>query len=158
MNGFLAEVAEEFQTHITDEGNLDACIVLTSFLLTFAAVRGLAHAVRRQLRFVRDIQIADVHVHHLVPGIGLLLLTGYLAFGFGYGDQPLLAALFGVGAALTLDEFALWLHLRDVYWSRAGRRSVHVVLAVAAIGGLVVIGADFWEGAARAAAHLFGRS
>jgi hypothetical protein len=153
--GFLDEVAEEFQARIIDEGKLGAFIVLTSFLLTFAAVRALAHAVRRQLLFARNIEIADVHVHHLVPGIALLLLTGYLTFAFGYGDRPLLAAMFGVGAALTLDEFALWLHLRDVYWSHAGRRSVHVVLTVAAIGGLVVIGLDFWEGAARAVAHLF---
>ncbi len=55
-----------------------------------------------------------------------------------------------------MDEFALWLHLQDVYWSQAGRRSVHVVLITAAIGGLVVIGADFWEGVARAVSHLFG--
>ncbi|WP_006243321.1 hypothetical protein [Mycolicibacterium tusciae] len=76
MNGFLAEIAEEFQIRIIDEGKLGAFAVLTSFLLTFAAVRGLAHAVRRQLRCVRNIEIADVHVHHLVPGIGLLCLPG----------------------------------------------------------------------------------
>ncbi|WP_239591550.1 hypothetical protein [Mycolicibacterium tusciae] len=57
-----------------------------------------------------------------------------------------------------MDEFALWLHLEDVYWSRAGRRSVHVVLMAAAIGALVVIGLDFWEGAARAVIRLFQRS
>ena len=94
---------------------------------------------------MRNVRVAGTHVHHLVPGIVLLLLTGYLAFAFGYGENPVVAALFGVGAALTLDEFALWLHLRDVYWERAGRRSVDVVLAAAAVGTLVVLGLDFWE-------------
>lgn len=87
----------------------------------------------------------------------LLLVTGYLAFAFGYGDHPVVAALFGVGAALTLDEFALWLNLRDVYWERAGRRSVHVVLSAAATGALVVIGLDFWEAVLRAFARLIQR-
>ncbi len=80
MNGFLAEVTEEFQRRIIDEGKLGAFVVLTAFLLTFAAVRGLAHAVRCKFRFARNIRIAGVHVHHMVPGIGLILLTGYLAF------------------------------------------------------------------------------
>ena len=66
--------------------------------------------------------------------------------------------LFGVGAALTLDEFALWLHLRDVYWERAGRRSVDVVLAAAAVGTLVVLGLDFWEASWHAFTRLVRRA
>lgn len=152
--GFFGEVAEVFVSRVVDEGKLGAFVVLMSFLITFVIVRMLTHIVRRGGRFVRNIRVARIHIHHLVPGIVLILVTGYLAFAFGFGGHPVVAALFGVGAALTLDEFALWLHLRDVYWERAGRRSVDVVVAVAAIGGLVVVGLDFWEGVVRAARHL----
>ncbi|MDJ0441409.1 hypothetical protein [Rhodococcus qingshengii] len=156
-NRFVEEVAEIFTSRIVDEGKLGAFVVLLSFLTTFVGVRVITHAVRRGHRLLRNVRIAGTHVHHLVPGILLLLLSGYLAFAFGYGDRPLVAALFGIGAALTLDEFALWLHLRDVYWERAGRRSIDVVLAAAAVGALVVLGLDFWEGFLRATTHMFQR-
>ncbi|BAH55689.1 MULTISPECIES: hypothetical protein [Rhodococcus] len=154
---FVEEVVEVFHSRIVDEGKLGAFVVLASFLVSFVGVRVITHAVRRGSRFVRNVRVGGTHVHHLVPGIVLLLVTGYLAFAFGYGDHPVVAALFGVGAALTLDEFALWLNLRDVYWERAGRRSVHVVLSAAATGALVVIGLDFWEAVLRAFARLIQR-
>jgi hypothetical protein len=82
-----------------------------------------------------------LHVHHLVFGIVLLLVTG-----FGLALQPpspwveILAAGFGIGAGLTLDEYALWLHLEDVYWAEQGRRSVDAVIIAAIIGGLLLMG------------------
>lgn len=151
---FAEEVAEVFTARIVDEGKLGAFIVLSSFLITFVTIRAITHAVRRGHRFVRNVHIAGTHIHHLVPGIVLLLATGYLAFAVGYGQQPLIAALFGVGAALTLDEFALWLHLRDVYWEQSGRRSIDVVLFAAGLGILVVLGLDFWEGLLGALSRL----
>jgi hypothetical protein len=82
-----------------------------------------------------------LHVHHLVFGIVLMLLSGFvLAL---QPDSPwieLVAAGFGIGAGLTLDEFALWLHLEDVYWAEEGRRSVDAVVIAALIGGLVLMG------------------
>ncbi|KPH21117.1 hypothetical protein AN948_03440 [Rhodococcus sp. ADH] len=152
---FVEEVSEVFNAHIVDEGKVGAFVVLVSFLIAFVGVRMITHAVRRGGSLFRDVRVAGTHVHHLVPGIVLLLATGYLAFAAGYGDRPVVAALFGIGAALTLDEFALWLHLRDVYWERAGKRSVDVVLAAAAVGALVVLGLDFWEAFLRASARLF---
>jgi len=83
-----------------------------------------------------------LHLHHLVWGIVLLMLTGFL----GFVTRPvspwteILAALFGVGAGLTLDEFALWIHLRDVYWAEEGRSSLDAVIVAALIGGLIVLG------------------
>ncbi|MEA1798297.1 MULTISPECIES: hypothetical protein [Rhodococcus] len=151
---FTQEVSEVFNARIVDEGKLGAFVVLVSFLITFVGVRMITHAVRRGSRLLRNVHVAGTHVHHLVPGIVLLLVTGYLAFAVGYGDRPLVAALFGIGAALTLDEFALWIHLRDVYWERAGKRSVDVVLAAAAVGALVVLGLDFWEAVLRAGTQL----
>jgi hypothetical protein len=82
-----------------------------------------------------------LHVHHLVFGIVLLLATG-----FGLALQPpspwleILAAGFGIGAGLTLDEYALWLHLEDVYWAEEGRRSVDAVVIAALLGGLLLMG------------------
>jgi hypothetical protein len=82
-----------------------------------------------------------LHVHHLVFGIVLLL-----AAGFALALQPsspwleILAAAFGIGAGLTLDEYALWLHLEDVYWAEEGRRSVDAVVIAALLGGLLLMG------------------
>jgi hypothetical protein len=82
-----------------------------------------------------------LHVHHLVFGIVLLL-----AMGFALALQPpspwleIVAAGFGIGAGLTLDEYALWLHLEDVYWAEEGRRSVDAVVVAAVLGGLLLMG------------------
>jgi len=82
-----------------------------------------------------------LHVHHLVFGIVILLATG-----FALALQPpspwveIFAAGFGIGAGLTLDEYALWLHLEDVYWAEEGRRSVDAVIIAAVIGGLLLMG------------------
>jgi hypothetical protein len=82
-----------------------------------------------------------LHVHHLVFGIVLLL-----AMGFALALQPpspwleIFAAGFGIGAGLTLDEYALWLHLEDVYWAEEGRRSVDAVVITTVLGGLLLMG------------------
>jgi hypothetical protein len=82
-----------------------------------------------------------LHVHHLVFGIVLML-----ALGFALALQPpspwveIFAAGFGIGAGLTLDEYALWLHLEDVYWAEEGRRSVDAVVIAALLGGLLLMG------------------
>lgn len=154
--GLGQEAAEAFQTLIIDEGKLGAFVVLAAFVLTFVFIRLVTHAVRRGRWRARDLHIANTHVHHLVPGVVLLLVSGYLAFAFGYDDNVVVATLYGVGAALTLDEFALWLHLRDVYWEREGRRSVEVVLAAAGLGALVVLGLDFWQALLTALVRVAG--
>jgi hypothetical protein len=85
---------------------------------------------------------SGLHLHHLVWGIVLLLLTGFL----GYVVNPLspwnevLAGVFGIGSGLTLDEFALWIYLRDVYWAEEGRSSLDAVVVATVIGGLIVLG------------------
>jgi hypothetical protein len=82
-----------------------------------------------------------LHVHHLVFGIVLLLSMGFtLALQPPSPWMELFAAGFGIGAGLTLDEYALWLHLEDVYWAEEGRRSVDAVVIAALIGGLLVMG------------------
>jgi hypothetical protein len=86
---------------------------------------------------------SGLHLHHLVWGIMLLLITGLLSFVTANRSpwNEILAGLFGIGAGLTLDEFALWVHLSDVYWSEEGRSSFDAVVVAALIGGLIVLGA-----------------
>jgi hypothetical protein len=82
-----------------------------------------------------------LHVHHLVFGIVLLLIMGFaLALQPASPWLEIFAAGFGIGAGLTLDEYALWLHLEDVYWAEEGRRSVDAVVIAAVIGGLLLMG------------------
>jgi hypothetical protein len=84
-----------------------------------------------------------VHVHHVVFGIVFMLLAGAGGFSSIGNDRPfaeIFAGLFGCGAALVLDEFALVLHLRDVYWSEQGRTSVDAVFLAGAVLGLLLLG------------------
>ena len=85
----------------------------------------------------------------MVPGIFLLLASGFVAVVGEDDSLPwylwwLLPTAFGVGAALVLDEFALWLNLRDVYWTEEGRRSIDAVIVAAALIAMVALGAPFW--------------
>jgi hypothetical protein len=83
-----------------------------------------------------------LHLHHLVWGIVLLMVSGFLQFAIDPTSpwSDILAAAFGIGAGLTLDEFALWIHLRDVYWAEEGRSSFDAVVVAALLGGLIVLG------------------
>lgn len=94
------------------------------------------------------------HVHHLVFGIIILLLVGYgwlAEIGNGSDRSSifvgrLMSILYGVGAALTLDEFALWLNLKDVYWSPQGRSSIDVVILFGAFLSAGAWGAPLFSG------------
>lgn len=83
-----------------------------------------------------------VHLHHLVWGIVLILLAGFLGFAINPVSpwNEVLAALFGIGAGLTLDEFALWVYLKDVYWAEEGRASFDAVVVATVLGLLIVLG------------------
>jgi hypothetical protein len=146
--GELFPVQDPFQRHIIDAGVRSAAMVLVAFLVTFCIVRAITHAIRRGAHGVGNVSVGGIHVHHMVPGILLLLISGFIAIGVE-PDLPdwlwwLLPTLFGIGAALTLDEFALWLDLKDVYWSAEGRRSVDAVIVAATILGIIALGARFW--------------
>lgn len=133
--------------HIVATGRSPAVCLLLGFLLTYAVTRWVTVRIRRRRESggadsgpIKDVHIAGIHVHHQVWGILLVLVTGLLEFRFR-PDSPwveVLALLFGAGAALALDEFALWLHLEDVYWSDEGRKSIDAVM-VASVFGLVLL-------------------
>jgi hypothetical protein len=118
--------------------------MLAAFLVTFLATRLITRAIRRGRGPFRDASVGGVHLHHEVYGIFLLLGTGTVEFTYRPGPpwMYVLAGLFGAGAALTLDEFALWLRLEDVYWTREGRSSIDAVLIALIVGGLLLVGAN----------------
>jgi hypothetical protein len=132
--------------HIADRPRRRLFLASVSFFLTFAIVRGMVFCIRHQIPPFHYIIMGGRHVHHLVPGILLLLAVGYgwlCEFGTGSDSSSrfasaLMSLLYGVGAALTLDEFALWLNLKDVYFVREGRSSFDAIIL---FGSLLAIGA-----------------
>jgi len=120
-------------------------VLLAAFLITFLFIRTSARLMRspKVPWWPGSVKTAGgLHLHHLVWGILLLLLSGFLAFATGQASPwtEILAAVFGIGAGLTLDEFALWVYLRDVYWAEEGRASFDAVVIAAVIGALIVLG------------------
>jgi hypothetical protein len=136
----LASIADAYQEAIVDEGNQPLLFMLVAFGATFGLTRFITHSIRAErFPWLANVEAGDTHIHHLVWGIILLLVAGVLAVVL----QPPLevtAIVFGVGGALTLDEFALWLHLDDVYWSEKGRQSVDAVIVFAIVTGFMLIG------------------
>lgn len=132
MSNFFARTYR----NLNEKGILQRFIILVSFDITFILARVVTHLQRAGI--LPD-QTGPNHIHHLVPGIILILIGGYLGLAFWANRKTgiLASLLFGIGAALTLDEFALWLNLKDVYWEDAGRRSIDAV--VIASGALLAV-------------------
>ncbi|MGA7220369.1 MAG: hypothetical protein WBX38_18780 [Candidatus Sulfotelmatobacter sp.] len=130
---FLGRLLHE---RIPDRPRRRLFVASLTFFLTFAGVRGVVYCITHQIPPFHFIEVGGRHIHHLVIGIVILLLVGYgwlAEVGTGTDDSSvllsrLMSILYGVGAALTLDEFALWLNLRDVYWSREGRSSLDAII------------------------------
>jgi len=131
--------------HIADRPRRRLFLASVSFFLTFAIVRGMVFCIRHQIPPFHYVVMGGRHIHHLVPGILILLAVGYgwlCEFGTGSDSSSrlasgLMAILYGVGSALTLDEFALWLNLKDVYFVREGRSSIDAIIL---FGSLLAIG------------------
>jgi hypothetical protein len=148
-------MAEMYHHSIVESGKQPQLLLLTSFLLTFLCVRILAYGVRTgRLAVARDVVVGGVHIHHFVWGISLLLVSGYLAVALASPPRGPIALLFGCGAALTLDEFALWLHLEDVYWSEPGRRSIGAVVLATTVLALTLLNLQVWAGLMRHTVQL----
>jgi hypothetical protein len=127
------------------QGSRDGFILLAAFLASFLFIRTSARLMRspRVPWWPGSVTTGSgLHLHHLVWGIVLLLLSGFLSIALNPAPpvSDVFAALFGVGAGLTLDEFALWIHLEDVYWAEEGRSSLDAVVVATLIGGLIVLG------------------
>jgi hypothetical protein len=114
-------------------------LVLVGLVGSFSFIRMSARLMRSpRVAWWPGSVVSDsgLHLHHLVWGIVTMIVAGTISFA-GFAVSPIYeicAALFGVGIGLTIDEFALWVYLDDVYWAREGRRSIDA--AVIAVGGL----------------------
>ena len=128
--------------NITEPGKLPLLLALVSFIVTFLVTRLITRLIRAGRGPFRDITPGGVHIHHAVPGLVLTVVGGFgaVATDLHSASASVCAVVFGVGTGLVLDEFALIVHLNDVYWSEEGRRSVEVVVLAAALGALVALG------------------
>ena len=143
----LASIGSLYERAIVDTGRQPEFLFFVAFLASFAFIRTSTHLIRAQVRWwPGNVEVGGTHIHHLVWGILLLLVVGYVGVTIA-PDSPwheILAVLFGIGAGLTLDEFALWLNLSDVYWSEKGRRSIDAVIVAACLSGMVLVGFGAW--------------
>ena len=145
----LARLLAAYRHHFRDHLRERMFLSSLAFFVTFCLTRLITFSARADLFPDMVIRYRGTHVHHLVPGILLLLAVGYgwllLAGADGRGTLHeagrVLSLVYGIGAALTLDEFALWLNLEDVYWEKQGRASID---AVSLFGGLISVG--LWGG------------
>ena len=135
----LFQFVPGYTHYIYASGREPIFVLLLAFLLAFTAVRTYTRLGRS--RGWRSGSLRGVHLHHLVPGIVATLASATAIIAFRPGDNAmlLLSACFGAGAALILDEFALLLHLEDVYWTEHGRGSIEATLMGLAFGVLCLL-------------------
>jgi hypothetical protein len=136
------EISQHF---LDDRGQRSGFILLGAFLGAFLFIRTSARLIRspKITWWPGSVKTkSGLHLHHLVWGICLMMSSGFLNFVLKPGSPwaEVLAAAFGIGAGLTLDEFALWVRLEDVYWSQEGRISLDAVVVATLLGGMIVLG------------------
>ncbi|GGT57227.1 MULTISPECIES: hypothetical protein [Actinomadura] len=135
---------EMFDERIMATGRLPLFGFFVAFMITFVLTRVNVRLIRADVRWwFRNVKAGDVHIHHVVFGVVLMLMGGVasLAVPDAYVGLDLAAAVvFGMGSALVLDEFALILHLSDVYWTEKGRASLDAVFVAMAVTGLLLLG------------------
>lgn len=133
-------MGEFFDDNVTAAGKLPLFLCVVAFIVTFVLTRMIVRMIRAGKGPFKDNQVGGVHVHHMVPGLFLLIIGGLAAIGgMGAGWDTFAGLMFGIGLALVLDEFALVLHLDDVYWSEQGRLSVDVVFVIGSMMILLLI-------------------
>ncbi|HEX3910885.1 MAG TPA: hypothetical protein VHW67_09315 [Solirubrobacteraceae bacterium] len=136
------EISQHF---LDDRGQRSGFVLLGAFLLAFLFIRTSARMIRspKFSWWPGSVETkSGLHLHHLVWGICLMMSSGFLNFALAPLSPwaEMLAAAFGIGAGLTLDEFALWVRLEDVYWSEQGRISLDAVVVATLLGGMIVLG------------------
>lgn len=149
MTGHAHDVRALYRKHFGDCRKERQLLSSASFFVTFGTVRIITHAIRAGVGPFRNVTPGGRHIHHMTFGILGLLLVGYLwmlEIGTATNDRPssrVTSATYGAGAALTLDEFALWLNLQDVYWAKQGRESIDAVALFGSLLSMGLIGKDF---------------
>lgn len=142
MGAVLAE--GWFTRTVVVTGRLPLFCFFAAVIAGFAFIRFSVRMIRAQVRWwPGNVRSGDLHIHHVVFGVVFMMVGGVAQLALT--DQmpiarAVCASIFGVGAALVLDEFAILLHLRDVYWSEQGRTSVDAVFVAIAITGMLLLG------------------
>jgi len=140
-----ASIFSDFYDNLVDNEEQGLFWVLVGFIGSFAFIRMSTRLMRSpKVPWWPGSVVSDsgVHLHHLVFGIVTMMAAGAIGFA-ALGRSPgteICAAFFGIGAGLTIDEFALWVHLEDVYWAEQGRSSIDATVIAAAAMGLALIG------------------
>jgi hypothetical protein len=155
-------VSALFHQGIPDRPKRRLFLASIGFLVTFSVARTLAYVNYHNIGPFHDIYIHGRHIHHLVWGILILLAVGFgwlVEVGSGSEQSSVIASrllsfLYGAGAALTLDEFALWLNLEDVYWAREGRESIDAVILFGSVLLMAIWGAGFFRAVGRQVLRL----
>jgi hypothetical protein len=147
MLSTLATVGSEFHHEIVHSGRLAAFLFFVAMVGTFGFIRLSTHMIRAQVSWwPGNVDVGGTHVHHLVWGIFAMMIFGYIGVVHSPASpwREILAVLFGIGVGLTLDEFALWLELKDVYWEKDGRKSVDAMIIAAGLAGVALVSFSVW--------------
>ncbi|MGN6757442.1 MAG: hypothetical protein ACTHMJ_13755 [Thermomicrobiales bacterium] len=139
-------VRELWRQSMKNRASWSHFLLILSFFVTFALMRGITYSIRYHwLPFLHNVETSSgLHIHHMVYGIIVLIIVGYIAVNFNAQRwQAPLAIGYGIGAALTLDEFALWLNLEDVYWARQGRESLDAIVLAGTVFLLILLSNPF---------------
>ncbi len=143
----VASVGSEFQREVVDTGRLAAFLFFVFLLGTFAFIRTSTWMIRKQVSWwPGNVSVGGTHVHHLGWGICAMMIFGYI----GVVHQPdspwreIVTVLFAIGMGLTLDEFALWVELKDVYWEKEGRKSIDAMIIAGCLAGVFMVGFSAW--------------
>jgi hypothetical protein len=120
-----------------DAGQRSALLSWLAFTATFGAVRGITYSIKDGKGPFGNLSVGGEHLHHYMWGIGLVSGVGGIAV---HGEDahrrhPLVALSYGAGLALIVDEFALLLDLKDVYWAKQGRISVDLGVGGSSLAG-----------------------
>lgn len=140
-----ASIISDFWANLQEHNEEGLFLVLVGFVLSFAFIRMSTRLMRSpKVPWWPGSVVSEsgVHLHHLVFGIVAMMAAGAFGF-FSLGESPYMeicAFVFGVGAGLTIDEFALWVHLDDVYWAEEGRSSIDATVIAVAAMMLVLLG------------------
>jgi hypothetical protein len=142
------DITRAYDHHIQAAGKETHFLILLAFVCSFGFIRTSAHMIRAQVSWwPGNVETkSGTHVHHLVWGILLLLSMGYVGLSTDLGSPwfEFVAIGFGIGMGLTMDEFALWLNLQDVYWSDKGRQSIDAVVVTTGLLVIALLGLEFW--------------
>jgi branched-subunit amino acid transport protein AzlD len=135
-------LGHSYHREIVESGKQPIFLLLLGLILGFVVIRTSTRMIRAEVSWwPGNISAGGVHLHHEIFGVLTLLVTGTLAFASPTDTwwHDLLAFLFGVGGGLVLDEFALLLHLQDVYWTKQGQASIDAVIVAVLLTGMLIV-------------------